>query len=173
MIGGKDNEVLFLYSGEQPGHDPVELPQSSVEARDVVPVAPALIELDDIGEQQTPPHRCQCAFDEAVGLAIRRRVEAGDATAREQIVHLADAHAGDMPLLETVEQRGARRRQAEVLSLRCADPCRSTVNGRAMTRDTPCCPWSIARAIPHAAYSSSSGTVSTWAATWKTLSAEV
>ena len=47
------------------------------------------------------------------------------------------------------------------------------VNGRAMTRATPCGPCRIPRAISHHSYSDSRGTTSTWAAIWKTLSAEV
>ena len=46
-------------------------------------------------------------------------------------------------------------------------------NGRAMTRPTSTSPVSIARAEAHQAWSWATGTVSTWAATWKTLSAEV
>src|SRR5437667_85716 len=47
------------------------------------------------------------------------------------------------------------------------------VNGRAITRLTACSPTSIPRATAHAWYSSSSGTVSSCAAIWKTESAEV
>ena len=47
------------------------------------------------------------------------------------------------------------------------------VNGRAITRLTPCAPVSSWRAMPQARYSSSSGAVSSCAATWKTESAEV
>lgn len=46
-------------------------------------------------------------------------------------------------------------------------------NGRAMTRDTPCSPVSIARAASQAEYNSASGIFASCAATWKTESAEV
>jgi hypothetical protein len=60
--------------------------------------------------------------------------------------------------------------------LRCAVRTQAPgvpVNGRAITRDTPCSPWSSARAARQARYSSYSGTVDSCAATWKTLSADV
>ena len=46
-------------------------------------------------------------------------------------------------------------------------------NGRAMTRPTACSPVMIARAAAQAAYSSSSGTTSSWAAICSTESADV
>ena len=49
----------------------------------------------------------------------------------------------------------------------------SPSNGRAITRPTARSPVSISRAVRQAAYSSSSGTVCSCAATWKTLSADV
>ena len=49
----------------------------------------------------------------------------------------------------------------------------SPSNGRAITRPTASSPVSISRAVRQAAYSSSSGTVCSCAATWNTLSADV
>ena len=46
-------------------------------------------------------------------------------------------------------------------------------NGRAITRPTAWSPVMISRAAAQAAYSSSSGTFSSWAAIWSTESADV
>ena len=47
------------------------------------------------------------------------------------------------------------------------------MNGRAITRPTSCGPRKMSRAVSHILYSSHSGITSSWAAIWKTLSAEV
>ena len=47
------------------------------------------------------------------------------------------------------------------------------INGRAITRPTPCGPVRISRAIRQYRYSSSTGMRSSCAAIWKTLSADV
>ena len=52
-------------------------------------------------------------------------------------------------------------------------PAWSPTNGRAMTRPTSSSPVSSSRAIWQSRYSSSSGTIASFAAIWKTLSAEV
>ena len=57
VIGGKDNEVLLAHPREQPGQRAIEREQPAVESGHVVPVAPGLVELDHVGEQQAAPHR--------------------------------------------------------------------------------------------------------------------
>src|SRR5206468_11042322 len=105
---------------------------------------------------------------------VGRRMLARDPPAREQTAPLADPAPLDPRLGQAVEQRGADGRDREVPAVRrplvgAGVP----VNGRAITLLTACSPTSSSRATSHARYSSSSGTVSACAATWKTESAEV
>ena len=59
---------------------------------------------------------------------------------------------------------GGGRLKSRRRGVRFQDP-RSPSNGRAMTRDTPCSPWRISRAVLQAAYSSEGGTLPSCAAT--------
>ncbi len=52
MVGGEDNQVLVLNSGPEPRNPGVELQEARREPGDVVAVAPALIELDHVGEEE-------------------------------------------------------------------------------------------------------------------------
>ena len=98
-----------------------------------------------------------------------------DPDAGEQVVDLADAVHRRTGRLKLLEIRAAGRAEREVPpALTPAERARATPsNGRAITRPTAFSPVITRRAASQAAYSSGSGRRSTWAAIWRTESADV
>src|SRR2546422_11088198 len=88
--------------------------------RDVVAVPPALIEFDHVPEDEPLGEPVQRRFDAPVGVGVRGRVLARDVATREQVVHLADADAGDAPFRQEIEQRLPHRLEREVAAVRGA-----------------------------------------------------
>ena len=82
--------------------------------RHVVSVPPRLVELDHVHEDEPRVDAGERLLDQPVGVIVRRRVLARDMPPREQVVHFADAHAGNPRRREPVEQRRARGLDREV-----------------------------------------------------------
>ena len=102
-------------------------------------------------------------------------MNARDAAAGKQVVHLPDADPGHVVLRQPVEQRRPGRRQAEVLPARRPYPGARLAHER--TRDDP---GDAVLALEHLARRGAGGVelrraapFASCAATWNTLSAEV
>jgi hypothetical protein len=77
-------------------------------------MAPALIELDDVGQKQPALHGGKRALDQRIGLSVGIRVNAGDSSAGEEIVDLAYADSWDLTFCQTIQQRRPRRGKTEI-----------------------------------------------------------
>ena len=161
---------------EQRRQRAVELLQAAVEADGVVAVAVEHVGLDEVHE------------DEALGRARRATGGWSRCHRRSRTSAPSASRHGPRRRRRSCRRRrpagqprrfvsggsDARARARSRAGARCA--CTrpgSPSNGRAITRPTACSPTSCRRAMRHASYSSSSGTVCSWAATWKTESADV
>src|SRR5207247_1196745 len=120
VIGRQDDQVVLPHAGLEPRDPRVQLEQSLMKPRDVVAVPPALIEFDHVHEDEPLGERVQRRFDAPVGVGVRGRVLARDVATREQVVHLADADAGDAPFRQEIEQRLPHRLEREVAAVRGA-----------------------------------------------------
>ena len=78
------------------------------EARHVVPMSPALIELDHVGEEEPPSHRVQSTEDQLIRLRVGGGVNGPDPPPREEVV--------DLPYPETATGRAARAAGATVVA---------------------------------------------------------
>lgn len=112
-----------------------------MKAVDIVAVAPGLVELDHVCQQQSSPHGAKRSLDEGIRGGVGIGVNAGDAPAGEKIVNLAHAHPGNLPLGQSVQESRAWWGQAEIPAVPSAPPgTGSPTNGRAMIRETACSP---------------------------------
>ena len=120
VIGRQDDQVVLSDTLQEFGDPGVQLPQSFMKPRHVVAVPPALVELDDVHENEPLGQPVERRFDEAVGIGVRGGVLAGDVATREQVVHLADPHTGNPPLRQEIEQRLPHRLDRKVAAVRRA-----------------------------------------------------
>src|SRR3989454_12292780 len=79
----------------EPRNPGIEPPQPLMKPRHIVAVPPRLVELDHVHEDEPALASVERLLDQAIGVPVGRRVLAGDAPAREQVVDLADPHPLD------------------------------------------------------------------------------
>ena len=175
VVGGDDQHV----AGAEPGSSGAELAVERLQGRpvagDVVAVAVEHVEIDQVGEDQPRAAR------PPVPRASRRMPSALPWLGRERPMPRPAKMFSILPMAVTATpffsrmsrtvSPGGRMGKSRRLAVRLKFPGRPT-KGRAMTRPIRQSSQSV-RARRHISYSSGSGMTSSWAAIWKTLSAEV
>jgi hypothetical protein len=123
VIGGKDNEVLLPHPLKYLRQRTIQLLQPSVEPRDIVSVTPRLIELDDVGQEQSATEGLQRAVNEPIGLTVVSGVYARDPACREQVIDLPYSAPRYSSNGQLIKQGETRRSQAEVPPSGGPSPC--------------------------------------------------
>ena len=119
MVGAEDHDVSRAHRCAPHGHGCVHLDETRGEPPDVVAVAPDLVEIDEIGEQQAVihlPEMTRAGGD--AGRVVGGVIVHVDAALCEDLADLADAHYRHPPLVQKVEVRGRRRFEREIAPAR-------------------------------------------------------
>ncbi len=150
VVGGDDQQVAGLQRVEQVGQPVVEVLQAAVEVDRVVAVAPELVGLDEVDEDEAAVvGLAEQPLGDGHALRVRlRRVRLVDVLAGEDVADLPDAVdrvAGVADERQVVRAARARARSRGGSACARSGPA-SPVNGRAITRPTACGPVRISRA---------------------------
>ena len=171
-----NQQVPFPHTGNEICQEAVKLCRRRCIARHIPAVTIQHIKVHQVYKGQAlkiPGLQC-LGKSNAVGVAGGLDLF-GHALAVEDIKDLAHSDHIFASVFQHVQHGGTRGLKAQVVAVGGAVEgiCQSPRNGRAITRPTPNSPFSISRAISQYWYSCCTGTSSSWAATWNTLSALV
>src|SRR5690606_36221275 len=136
VIGGQDEQIVLSKCIEPVRNGGVGLAQRSMKASRIVPVAVRLVEIYQVGEQEPTRSLAEPSADLADALCIPVGVNRTDTAIGEEIGHLAHAVARHACLLEYVQERLRRRREAEVAAIAGANV--RPRNTAERTSDDPC-----------------------------------
>jgi len=119
VIGGQDQEIVRLEARQEPVEPHVESLEVLRVPHRVVPMAVDGIEVDEIREDEALRGRGERRLDLVHAVVVRLRVHgAGDASAGEEVLDLADRMHRPSAVRQAIEQGRCERCQREVAPVR-------------------------------------------------------
>ncbi len=124
VIGSNDEQVAVAQRRQQATETDIEALEIGGVAGRIVAMAVLRVEVDEVGEDQARPRRCDGLLDLVNPLLVTLRVDGGgDAAAGEEVLDLADGMHGLPCRGHRIEQRESARRKGVVVAVGSAPEC--------------------------------------------------